>query len=456
MQPERILRHLHRVFDKQPGTETALVVTSDAPELVWTIAGHQLTLTPTAHTLIGFDDAGVDWSDAGVDWGTSDWYAGSLVIDLTQYTIGGLAAHIGAQPGYSVDYTAHAAISARALVDGTASSLESNGSHLRIATRALWALAGAYASELDAAEAQIAEALVQLILPQAEGEWADLWGSYYGVARLDGEADGPYTLRILREVLRPRLNRYALENILEEDTGAPATIFEPWLQLFRLDDIDSTLSGSHKLHDGRYWAYATIDVHSPVSLDQTRPLIARNKAAGVLDYYTRPLSDGTVLDGRADGHDAIVAVFGASHTHYLLSRADVLVLSVSPPALSDLNPNLSGPRVTWTEWLAAIEAQADARHYSYTVDGVPVTALYTATGLLLPGPYEKPFQQTVYALADQTAVDADLSLTLRAGHVWSIDTLDTASYTDMDAMVHLYDPMIVPVDFVYSDALLLD
>jgi hypothetical protein len=47
-------------------------------------------------------------------------------------------------------------------------------------------------------------ALAQFNLQTATGRFADLWGSMFGSRRYPGEADAPYTARILNRVLLPR------------------------------------------------------------------------------------------------------------------------------------------------------------------------------------------------------------------------------------------------------------
>jgi hypothetical protein len=82
----------------------------------------------------------------------------------------------------------------------------------------------------------------------ADGEILDVWGTYFGVARRSGEDDEAYYNHIVREVLRPRVNRFAIEAAVFDDTGLLVSLFEPHRQIFRLSV--SPLSSDHHLQDG--------------------------------------------------------------------------------------------------------------------------------------------------------------------------------------------------------------
>lgn len=200
---QKLLRRLHRVFDLDPARFLALRFDSTTGPMRWKVADARLTTSGVTAPATPLD------------------------LDLTQYTIAGLANEIAARTGYEVHYLADpdlANLSARCLIDGNGDPAESNGDHLYGYTSLVWAYMEAMALELGEAEAQIPEALKQLSLKTAEGAWLDEIGGYYGVAREVGEPDSVYGPRIVAEVLRPRCNNVAIEAALLTYTGQAATV----------------------------------------------------------------------------------------------------------------------------------------------------------------------------------------------------------------------------------------
>jgi hypothetical protein len=276
---QRLLKYPHSaVFDKAPGTELALRVRNHNG-LTWVVADGKLLVT-TGQSQV-FD--GTETFNGLYDWGST-----TREYDLMGQTLGQLANALRAD-GHDVVFEDDV-LSARAahtLTEGSGDQDLSNGDHLTVYTSVLWALLSAYAGELSLAEYQIGQALRQMILTQAEGEWLDVWASIYGVPRRSGEADGALQDRIPQEVFRHRVNGFAIEEAIHDATGFDVTIDEPWKRMFLLND--SRLSDVDHLQDGRYYTYHVIQ---PVGRPGTRwadvyPHVERNKAAGIEIYAPR-------------------------------------------------------------------------------------------------------------------------------------------------------------------------
>ncbi|BCP56326.1 hypothetical protein K32_49430 [Kaistia sp. 32K] len=202
--------------------------------------------------------------------------------------------------------------SARVLVPGSGSQAQSNGDQLMGFRSLLWAIYSAFAPELVEAKRQVGEALKQMVITTAEGEWLDLWGNLYSVPREDGEKDGDYQRRIPEEAFRLRVNKIAIEQAVFDLTGKRIVLLETWRNMFRLDE--SVLSGSDRLVDSDRWRYGYIQPVAKELIDWTEVLkvIDRNRAAGVI--ILPPQSEiSDFVDGRVDGTIAfgMLARFGA-------------------------------------------------------------------------------------------------------------------------------------------------
>lgn len=201
----KLMARLHRVFSPDPGPWLALRFRRTSGAMTWRIADARLTTT-----VPGDPSAALD-------------------LDLTQYTVAGLANAISAAAGYEVLYldgSDLAALSARVLLDSEGDPDATNGDHLYGYTSLAYGYMEAMALELARAQDQIPEALKQLSVRTAEGEWLDELGSYYGVPRSLGESDAVYGERIVAEALRPRANNVAIEAALLTYTGQPATVID--------------------------------------------------------------------------------------------------------------------------------------------------------------------------------------------------------------------------------------
>ena len=253
---QRLLRHPHAaVFDTSPGAELALRV-RHPDGARWEVADEWLKVT-----------------------------AGTVVrsYDLRPLSIGALAAALTAD-GFEVSALTDRwlTVSATVLVEGSGDQGTSNGDRLFAFTSLLWALLSGYAAEGNAAEYQVRQALLQMVLGTAEREWLDLWGALYGVSRWAGESDAAYAPRIAKDAFRVRVNGHGIEQAILDATGWDVRIEEPWTEIFTLDQ--SLLSGPDRLYDGERYGYHLIRPYTSESVDWPTVLaiIERNRAAGVL------------------------------------------------------------------------------------------------------------------------------------------------------------------------------
>lgn len=254
----RLLRYPHAaVFDKSPGTELALRIRHPLGS-TWLVSDDVLTVTagagaPTAYVLADYN-----------------------VSTLAQ----ALVAAGFEVPVVSANWAGRSALT---LIDGQGDQAASNGDHIGAFTSLLWAVYSGYAGELRDAKYQIGQALRQMIIPQSEGEWLDVWGTLYGNGRQPGELDSNFAPRIPQEAFRIRVNAHGIEQAILDTTGFDVRIEEPWRNIFRLDE--SMLSDAHRMYDGARIGYHLLQptTTSPgVDWADVLPVIERNRAAGVL------------------------------------------------------------------------------------------------------------------------------------------------------------------------------
>lgn len=205
--------------------------------------------------------------------------------DLTEHTVSSLANALEAD-GFEVAYQSaqFASHGASVLVEGQGDQNQSNGDHIGAFTSPLWAIMGGYAREVREAGYQKDQALRQMVITQAEGEWLDLWGMLYAEERFEGEDDADYAPRIPKEAFRLRVNGIAIEQAILDRTGYDIEIREPWQKIFR--SSMSVLSGADHFQDDRYYSYFVIQpvARGPVDWGKILPVVHRNRAAGIEVY----------------------------------------------------------------------------------------------------------------------------------------------------------------------------
>lgn len=240
----RLLSRLHRVFDHRPGAVLALRVRSPGG-LRWQIADDTLAVARP-----GLPD---------------------MLVPLAGRTVGAVRGELAAA-GIDIAYADPSLdrIGALALLAGAGDQESSNGDHLFIATSLLWGWTDALGRVLDRAKADVVEALRQLTIPTAEGEWLDIWGSYFGIGRRDGEEDPSLAERIVWEPRRPRSNPVAMQANIKRLTGMDVEVREPWRELFTAGV--SELSGSDHLPDDKEYGYHRIQLVARRPIDFTGPM----------------------------------------------------------------------------------------------------------------------------------------------------------------------------------------
>lgn len=266
---ERLLSYLYLAISRDAQQVLALRLRHPAG-LKWEIRDRRLTLWTLADSLV-------------------------LAVDLRGHTIDQVA-DMAAALGCSIEYENAEAggLSAETLLAGAGREDESNGDHFYAYTSLVYALVDAFANALEIAERDgIVEGLKQAYLDTASGEWLDLWGSYFGVPREQGELDTPYLVRMIEEVLRPRNNAYAIEQTIAKLTGADVYLREPWREIFTLDT--SRLSDNDKFQDGNYYTWTVfepvvVSFLSQAVYQRVLAVIERNRPAGVLPVARRTLS----------------------------------------------------------------------------------------------------------------------------------------------------------------------
>lgn len=258
---QKLLDYPHReVFDTSADAELALRV-NKAGGLSWSVFEGVLTLVASGQT---------------------------TTYQLKNYTISGLATILQSH-GFDVPFINPdwSGLSALALVERSNNQDNSNGDHLTVYTSMLWALYSAYAVQANDADYQIGQAIRQMIISQAEGEWLDVWGSLYGVPRPDGKVDSEYSQLIPEEAFRIRVNALAIEKAIKDILGLDIIIDEPWKRMFILDE--STLSGPDHLANENYYNFHVIQPIGPPGTDwpPILEIINRNRPAGVVVYQPR-------------------------------------------------------------------------------------------------------------------------------------------------------------------------
>lgn len=236
---DRLLSRLHRVFARTPEAVLALRLRASGG-LRWRIADDVLTVSRPA---------------------TAD-----LVVPLAGATVGQVRTTLAAA-GCAIAYsdTSLDRLGALALLPGDGDQDASNGDHLYVYTSILWGWVDTVGRVLDRAKADIAEALRQLTVPTAEGEWLDLWAGYFGLQRRADESDSALAARTVWEPRRPRNNPVAIRSNIRRIVGAEVEVREPWREMMRASV--SRLDGQDRLPNGTEYCYHYAQLTSRDHLD---------------------------------------------------------------------------------------------------------------------------------------------------------------------------------------------
>jgi hypothetical protein len=249
---EKLMASLHRVFAQDPVAEIALRIHHPI-WYRWTVSGNTLTLTQS-----GYPDT---------------------VITLADKTLATLAAAVDALPEFSVTLAAEwSGLSALALLNGSGQQSDSNGNALRVFTSDLWRLLSGAGDAIGQAADAIPQAIAQVYLGDADGEWLDEHGRYYGITRLLGESDDAYLDRIITEIMLPRANNRAIAIIFARLFKVPSWSIEV------TDDpqeaYDPVPPSGHQFHHAEFSVNFRVAPLQPVGLDELNVAVDRFKAAG--------------------------------------------------------------------------------------------------------------------------------------------------------------------------------
>ena len=200
---DRLLGYVHRVFDRDARSFLALRMRHRSDAFSWSVTDGRLS---------GFDGA-----------------LQLFTINLNAYTLASLIDYLATLDGIVVSNAAAPdalSASASTLVSGGGVQAQSNGDALYSYSSLLWMYMDIMASELAAAKASTINALAQMSLPTADGDWLDEWGGYFSVPRQSGEIDSAYANRVIVEVMRPRGNNKAIEQALFDAFGHAAQVVD--------------------------------------------------------------------------------------------------------------------------------------------------------------------------------------------------------------------------------------
>ena len=153
--------------------------------------------------------------------------------------------------------------------------------------------------ELDDVQQDTIAAKAQSFLSAATDEWLDYWGSWFGLARSSGQSDDDYREALINHVQHPRDTvpalRTSISNFLNTSIDN-VTIYEPWNDVFILNDSYSTLNSNSKLY-GDSIREAIVDIYIAVPFPpEVIDIINWFRPAGVIyDVIYSPGSSSEAL-----------------------------------------------------------------------------------------------------------------------------------------------------------------
>lgn len=292
----RLIKYPHRaVFDTSANKMQAFAINRDGL-ISWQIDGFNLSVVNENLNALFLDVGGGVLLDAegvlinigspisaGITGGTVTLNNdGSITInyDFSGLTITELIALLIAD-GFTISYQVdNELLALRAFVLLEQSGIANDG--VFAYTSLLWVILKSYAVETDVARLETLNCLSQMDMNTAAGEWLDVWGQILGEDRLAGQLDAAYIANIKKNVFRQRLNKYAIELAVLEDTGKVIEIEEFYINLFRLDI--SRLSSNSRFGDGKTVGAFLIRAVSSIVIDWTdvMAVIHKNRSAGIV------------------------------------------------------------------------------------------------------------------------------------------------------------------------------
>lgn len=287
---DRLLKELPDSFDKHSHPAPGISITYDGAAFV-TIFRQELRIH--------------------VEGGTGS----DLAISLAGKTLTALATEIDMAVGYDATVSStDGALPAISLIEVNNYPL-TDGSLFYCFTSLLWRVLLPISWVLyEGIDIQEQAAQQSASVWSAEGAWLDYWGELYGNARRRiSESDMTFAVRIMRELLRPKLNALALEDIIAEDLGVQARITNLHKKAW---EVGTTRKGYIA---GRKFSRTTFEVLLSDLVTGVETVIEKNKAAGTVPYYRYQMSQGDVEVGEM----TIAPTFG--YTVPLRSRHGLMV-----------------------------------------------------------------------------------------------------------------------------------
>ena len=275
---ERLFKELPSSFDRDPRAIPGFALNYDGQAWV-TISQRELRVFTTGGT------------------------GGDFVLTLDNKSLAQVVAELNAQPGCTASLlVAESTLSALSLVEVERQSLAVDAQFAcftsllwRVLMPLVWALH-------DGVVFQERAALQSASIWSAEVAWLQYWGELYGQAqRKLAETDAVFAARIIHEVIRPKLNGLALEQIIEEDLGVQARIRHLYLEAW---EVGTTRKGRIA---GRKYSRTTFEVLVSDLVEGVRVVVDRTRAAGTLPYYRFQLSQGAVEEGESTVTPFLVA-----------------------------------------------------------------------------------------------------------------------------------------------------
>jgi hypothetical protein len=215
---ERLLKRLHRVFNRSPELTPIVTVIANGPNLTLTLKNMILTLAADglAPFIIDISTLTVNDLVLAINGGVNG--GGQFLIDEDN----GLALidETTGEPLFSESNTAYTAMVSQdnyAMLLARGIMITETG--FSYPTNLLYQEFQIYDWTLSDTVIQRQNAEKQLYAHTAEEDWLDYWFSYFAIARLAGETDLAFLTRGIAEMFGPKVNNKALQQIIMKAVG---------------------------------------------------------------------------------------------------------------------------------------------------------------------------------------------------------------------------------------------
>ena len=202
---QKLLGHLNSVFDKDPDA-VPVIRLSHAGTALWKVEGRELTVSTRL-------------------------FGSQSTFDLSSMTISELAENLG-YAGFTATVANNAYLwrPADIIIEGSGDEGNGYNGNVLYAFRSdLWTILNTIGKTLEETHRNACvEGVNMAYFDRSSGYWLDVWGSFFGILRNEGQDDEGYLKAIIEEVMRPRNNHYAMRNAVEKITGRKVFIHEFW------------------------------------------------------------------------------------------------------------------------------------------------------------------------------------------------------------------------------------